>query len=197
MKGSIIISLCFIVGALVGNSGVVAETFDIDNLTYLALLLLVFLVGISIGGSSDNLKLIRKNSVKALLIPLSTAIGTLIGAAFISLFLTYSIKECMAVGAGFGYYSLSSIIIKNIYSQNLGVIALLSNIIREIITLVFAPVIVALFGKMSIISSGGATSMDTTLPIVIRHAGKQFAMISVLNGVSLTIIVPIIIELIL
>ncbi len=52
----------------------------------------------------------------------------------------------MAVGAGFGYYSLSSIFITEYKGPELGTIALLSNITREIITLLFAPLLVRWFG---------------------------------------------------
>ncbi len=75
----------------------------------------------------------------------------------------------------------------------LGAIALLSNIIREVTTLLLAPVIVKVFGRLSPISSGGATSMDVTLPVVIRFSGEEYAFASVAHGIILSLLVPIII----
>ena len=79
----------------------------------------------------------------------------------------------------------------------LGVIALLANLSREIITLIFAPLFVRLFGKLAPIASGGATAMDTTLPIVARFSGKEYAIIAFFSGIVLTVLVPILVPFIL
>lgn len=103
----------------------------------------------------------------------------------------------MAVGAGFGYYSLSSIFITEISGPTLGVIALLSNILRELVTLLASPLFAKYFGKLAPITSGGATSMDTTLPIIVQSSGKEYAIISVFSGIVLTILVPFFVTIIL
>jgi uncharacterized membrane protein YbjE (DUF340 family) len=103
----------------------------------------------------------------------------------------------MAVGAGFGYYSLSSVIISELGSKVLGVIALISNITREIITLIATPIFAKIFGKIAPIASGGATAMDTTLPIITRFSGKRYALVAVFSGLILTILVPLLVSFIL
>ena len=60
----------------------------------------------------------------------------------------------------------------------LGTIALLANIIREVFTLLGAPLLVRYFGPLSPISCGGATTMDTTLPIITRCSGENFVILS-------------------
>jgi uncharacterized membrane protein YbjE (DUF340 family) len=72
----------------------------------------------------------------------------------------------------------------------LGTIALLSNIIREIITLLVAPWMVKYFGKLAPISAGGATTMDTTFPIIVRNSGKDYAIVSIYHGFILDFSVP-------
>ena len=72
---------------------------------------------------------------------------------------------------------------------------MLANITREIITLLFTPVIFKFFGSIAPISSGGATSMDTTLPIITKYVGKDYALISIFHGTILTILVPVIVSL--
>ncbi len=99
-------------------------------------------------------------------------------------------NDCMAVGAGFGYYSLSSIFITEYKGPELGTIALLSNIMREIIALLGAPLLVKYFGKLAPISVGGATTMDTTLPIITRCSGKEFVIISIFHGFVVDFSVP-------
>jgi len=67
-----------------------------------------------------------------------TIAGTWAGVALASVFLkSLSLNDCLAVGSGFGYYSLSSILITQYKGVELGTIALLANIFREIITFAF------------------------------------------------------------
>jgi uncharacterized membrane protein YbjE (DUF340 family) len=135
--------------------------------------------------------MLKNMNLKILLIPLSVITGTLAGSGLCSLFLKdLNLADTLAIGSGFGYYSLSSIIISRVRNETLGVIALLSNISREIFTLIAAPLLVKYFGKLAPIASGGATSMDTTLPIISRYSGKEYAILSVFSGVVLTILVP-------
>ena len=122
--------------------------------------------------------------------------GTLAGCAVVSLFLSHrSVTDCMAVGAGFGYYSLSSIFITEYKGPELGTIALLSNITREIITLLFAPLLVRWFGNLAPISAGGATTMDTTLPIITRYSGQSFVVVSIFHGFVVDFSVPFLVTL--
>jgi len=84
-------------------------------------------------------------------------------------------------------------LIAQISGETLGVIALLSNIIREITTILITPVLARYCGNLAPIASGGATSMDTTLPIITKFTGKEYAMISVFSGIILTILAPLLI----
>jgi uncharacterized membrane protein YbjE (DUF340 family) len=72
---------------------------------------------------------------------------------------------------------------------------LLANILREIITLLFAPVMVKYFGKLAPIAAGGATTMDTTLPIIIRTSGKEFSVVSIYHGFVMDLSVPFLVTL--
>ena len=191
MKNSLYILLFFAAGVLFGHAGwLPASVTDSDASTY-ALYLLMLLVGISIGADSRSLLVIKQQGARLLLLPAATIAGTFAGVLPVALLLnSVSIPEGLAVGAGFGYYSLSSIIITQLHSESLGVIALLSNIIREITTLLLAPLMVLWFGRLAPVASAGATSMDTTLPIITTASGKEFAIIALFHGIVLTILVP-------
>ena len=82
-------------------------------------------------------------------------------------------------------------------NETLGVIALLSNIMRELITLLATPIFLKYFGKLAPIAAGGATSMDTTLPIITKFSGKDYAIIAIFSGTVLTILVPFLVTFIL
>ncbi|MFV0522822.1 MAG: lysine exporter LysO family protein [Mangrovibacterium sp.] len=197
MKGALITLAFFICGILVSINGIVHDFFLENDLSSYALYVLMTLVGISLGMDKSALNILKKVNIGLLLVPVSIAIGSVIGAGIAYCIISEPFREGMAVGAGFGYYSLSSIIISNNYDPILGVIALLSNIIRELFSLVAAPILVKLFGKLSPIASAGATSMDTTLPIISQYSGKDYVVVSLFSGIILTILVPILIPLIL
>ncbi len=198
MKGSLIILAFFTVGLVGGIFGIFPEWLLNEDLTMYALFVLMFLVGVSIGSDKGAFYVLRKMNLKVLLVPLLVVVGSLSGTAITSLLLNdISVQEAMAVGAGFGYYSLSSIFISEISGQELGVVALLSNIFREIITLLAVPVLVRYFGKLAGIASGGATAMDTTLPVIVKFTGKEYGIIAIFSGIILTILVPVLVTVIL
>ena len=198
MKGSLIILFFFTVGLLGGMFRLFPDWILDDRLTTYALYALMFLVGISIGSDRGAFSILKKMKFKVLLVPLLVIVGSLAGTAVVSVFLSgINMREAMAVGAGFGYYSLSSIVISQLSGQELGVVALLSNIMREITTLLAVPLMVKYFGKLAGIASGGATAMDTTLPVIVKFTGKEYGIIAIFSGIVLTAIVPVLVTLLL
>ncbi|KAA6323547.1 Lysine exporter LysO, partial [termite gut metagenome] len=183
MKGSLIVVSFFALGMLCGFYKFIPYDFSEDNLSYFVLCVLMFCVGVSIGCDPAIWKSFRSLNPRLLFLPLMTILGTLIGCFVASFFLVRRTAiECMAVGSGFGYYSLSGILITEYRGVEVGIVALLSNIMREIITLLCTPLLVIYFGKLAPISAGGATTMDTTLPVIIRYSGKDFTIASIYHG---------------
>ena len=152
---------------------------------------LMFLVGISIGSDRKAWAALKGQQLRIVLVPLATIVGTLAGSIGVSFLLTdIRLTDCLAIGSGFGYYSLSSIFITEYRGAELGTIALTTNIIREIITLLGAAVLVRCFGKLAPICSGGATTMDTTLPVITRFSGKEYVIIAIFHGFVVDFSVP-------
>lgn len=191
MKGSLIIVGFFILGIIFGLTGWLhIDDFGFD-VSFTALAMLMFCVGISVGSDFSALKSLRTQSRTLLFLPLITIIGTLAGCAAVSLAFPHRcLTDMLAIGSGFGYYSLSSIFITEYKGPELGTIALLANIVREIITLLGAPLLYRWFGPLAPISSGGATSMDTTLPIITSVSGKEFVVLSIYHGFVVDFSVP-------
>lgn len=191
MKGSLIIVAFFIAGVLLGRFVDIPAILTAEAPTLYALYALMFLVGISIGSDKKALQALKQQNLKIVLVPLATIVGTLVGSALISFIISgRSITDCLAVGSGFGYYSLSTIFITQYKGAELGTIALVSNIMRELIALLAAPLLVRYFGKLAPISVGGATTADTTLPIITKFCGKEFVIISIVHGITVDLSVP-------
>ena len=197
MRNSLIIVSFFILGILVGLYDLLPKVFIETDFSVYALYILMFLVGVGIGLDKKAWKILKNAKLKIILVPLTVIAGTFLGVAIVSLFIDIGLRESLAIGAGFGYYSLSSIFITKISGEALGVVALISNLSREIATLLVTPLFVKYFGKLAPIASGGATSMDTTLPIITKFVGKEYAVVSVFSGIVLTILVPFLVTFIL
>ena len=190
MSGSLLILAFFGAGLGLARLGLIPRYFVEHDATLYLLWLLMGLVGLSIGSDRRLGEILRTLRPRVLLAPLATTVGTFAGVAAASLFLAYSLADCLAVGAGFAYYSLSSIFITQYKGAELGTVALLSNILREILTLVGTPLLVRLLGPLAPISCGGASTMDTTLPIIARYAGRDVIFISIVHAMVLDFSVP-------
>lgn len=191
MKGSLIIVGFFILGIAAGLSGMVPESIIDGDLTFYALCALLLCVGIGIGSDRNIVTKFKSLDVRMALLPLGTVLGTFAGSLVVSFILSgRSPLDCLAVGSGFGYYSLSSIFITEYKGAELGTIALLANIIREMVTLLLSPVLAKAFGPLAPISSGGVTSMDTTLPIIMASSGEQYSAVSIFHGFILDFSIP-------
>ena len=191
LKGSAVIVAFFVMGVMLSRFGLVTMHPDANNIGYLALASLMTAVGLSIGSDPNTMKRFATINRRLALLPLLTIAGTLAGSAIVSLLLPHrTLSDCMAVGSGMAYYSLSSIFITEYRGAELGTVALLSNIAREIIALLMAPLLVRWFGRLAAIAAGGATTMDTTLPVITRVSGKEMVVVSIFHGFITDFSVP-------
>lgn len=196
LKGSLVIVGFFVLGLLLALSGWIRVSEQVSDFSFYALAALMACVGASIGSDPQTLKNFRALNPRLVLLPLCTILGTLVATALVSLLLSHcSLTDCLAVGSGFAYYSLSSIFITEYRGAELGTIALLSNICRELITLLAAPLLVRWFGRLAPIAAGGATTMDTTLPVISRTSGNDLVVVSLFHGFVVDFSVPFLVTL--
>ena len=195
MGGSLIILGFFTLGIILGLAGLPAGQSIVHKLSFWSLCILMAMVGMSVGGNPELVSSIRSMNPRIALLPIATILGTYAGCIIVNLFLGHSIADVLAIGSGFGYYSLSSVLISSSRGPHLGSIALISNIIREVFTLLCAPVLARIAGPLAPISSGGATTADTTLPIISSCCGDKFVLISIFHGFAVDFTVPFLVTL--
>ena len=199
MKGSLLLLSCFALGVLAGVAGWIPESVaGEERLALYALYVLLLLVGICVGGDTRALRNILRLKARGLVVPLVIAVGSLCGAGALALILdAVSLREGCAVGAGLGYYSLASVLVSQLGGPQLGGITLLANILREVLTISLTPLLVRFWGELAPIAFGGATTMDTTLGVIHRFVGSSYAVVAVINGLVLSLLVPVLIPLLL
>lgn len=204
MGGSLLVLAIFVAGICIGMSGVLPVGCLPAGLGEWLLYALIIQIGMTLGYDGSLWSTMRKVPLKAMLLPLCTLVGTLSFTALAGLCLGgWSLPDYLAIGSGMGYYSLSSVLIVELKSDviglqaatQLGMLALLVNIIREITALVCGPWIAKWFGRYAVISAAGVTSMDVTLQMIIRCAGREIIPIAFMHGLLLDISVPVLVTL--
>ena len=188
----IAVSCAVIVGILLGYFTKSYINFDISLLIQFGLYLLLFFIGIDIGKNDNILNDLKKLNRKVLFLPFITIISSLAGGAVASILLSLSVGESVAISAGMGWYSFSAIELSKI-SVELGGIAFLSNIFRELLAIFLIPIIAKKIGSFESVSVAGATAMDSVLPIINRSNPAEISIISFYSGLVISIVVPILI----
>lgn len=193
----LVILVALVLGILLGVLGLVPIELsaNLDTVLTVMLCVLLFVIGMDMSRNKKVFEDIKKMGVKILVLPLFIAAGSIVGALAIGIVLGLAPNHAMAIGAGFGWYSLSGILLTSLVGADIGTMALLSNVFREVLTIVLMPVVVKYLGKIAAVAPGGATSMDTTLPIFVRYAGSEMSVIAFVSGVTLSLLVAVLVPL--
>lgn len=171
----------------------VKDTLDLILMS--ALDVMIFIAGIEIGSNRGILKRICNlhSALLALAIPSAVACGSICGALLLGHIAGLSAYDSLLVGGGLGWYSFSSVVISAMYSTEIGTVAFLANMMREISGFFLIPLLVRVHKFLALAPSGAAT-MDSGLPVVIKYTNLHVGMYSFINGLVLTLIVPVLIS---
>lgn len=171
----------------------VKDTLDLILMS--ALDVMIFIAGIEIGSNRGILKRICNvhSALLALAILLAVACGSICGALLLGHIAGLSAYDSLLVGGGLGWYSFSSVVISAMYSTEIGTVAFLANMMREISGFFLIPLLVRVHKFLALAPSGAAT-MDSGLPVVIKYTNLHVGMYSFINGLVLTLIVPVLIS---
>ena len=184
MKENLLILFCFIAGIGLGLSQQAPEWLHGHDLPMIILSLLILQVGISLGAGTDLRQIARSLNPRMSLLPLFTIAGTLLFSAIGVLLLHgRNLSDCLLVGRVQG-------------ATELATVALLANVIREMIALFGTPALARLGGRLVPISVAGINSMDVCLPMIVRNSsrGEELIPIAILHGIVLEVSVPILIN---
>ncbi len=183
-------------GALVGYFGVRNQPFEemiFQQSGYavtIGLCLLLLFVGISVGLEGGIGGIIKRGGIKLVLFPIVGMVGTLIGAAVVAIPLGLSFQESMAIGAGFGWYTLAPNLIMA-YSAKLSAVSFIYNLLRVLGGIILIPIVAKRIGFIECTVIPGVPAADLCLPIVERSTNSSIAVYSLMAGLTMSITVPI------
>lgn len=160
-----------------------------ENAGMYCLMLLVFLIGVQLKSSGVSLRqvLLNRRGIRlSVWFILSSLSGGLLFAASAD---GVSWTKGLAMASGFGWYSLSGLVMTEAYGAVWGSIMLLNDLARELFALAFIPLLMKRFPDAAV-GVGGATSMDFTLPVIQGAGGLEVVPVAVSFGVVVNIAAP-------
>ncbi|HEQ1858715.1 TPA: lysine exporter LysO family protein [Providencia alcalifaciens] len=184
------LQLCgvLLVGFLVGLTGFKFLHYA-DKGSQVALMLLLLLVGVQLRNSGMHIRQILINR-RGTTIALVMGVSALIGGAAAAFFLGLPIKMGLAIASGFGWYSLTGILITDAYGPVMGSAAFFNDLLRELTAIMLIPLIINRY-RSTALGICGSTSMDFTLPVLQRSGGVSIVPAAIVHGFVLSLITPI------
>lgn len=170
----------------------------LDRILLAALNLTVVIAGIDIGSNRQLIKKMMNWKTAGLMVavPGAVTIGSVLGGMVMGKLLGLAVYDALLISVGMGWYSLSSVVIATMYNTEIGTIAFFTNFLRELSAFIFVPIL-AKFTSVACAAVGGATVMDSTLPVLIKSAGMSVGIIGFISGFILTLIIPFLLSLLL
>ncbi len=179
-------------GGLVGILLPPLGGIDLGTITGWVLNALLFFVGMQFAQSGLSFKAVFLRP-DTLMIPVATAIGSLAGGLALAPLFGLPAGQAMSLTAGFGWYSLSGVLIANLGNPVLGSAAFLANLFRESLAFLTIPLLARTRYPHLAIGAGGATAMDVTLPLIEQCVGPESVPASFSSGALLSLSVPILV----
>lgn len=187
-KAFLALAVGIVLGILV-NSSELQMTFN----SWYLLLFFIFLIGVELAFTQFDRSWL---SWKVLMVPVAAFVGSCLASILNYLILSnqYNLNEILALAQGYGWYSMSGILFTELHSAQLGGIALLTDLFREIFAILLMYCLGWRFPR-SAISSAGATSMDVTLAMVKQSCGTHYVPHAMMSGIILSLLAPLLISL--
>lgn len=157
----------------------------------IGLCILMVFVGLDLGLEGTVLTMIKEAGWRIMVFPVACIIGTLISAGLCGFLFKLSLPESLAIGAGFGWYSLAPGIIMEAGYLTASAISFLHNVMREIFSILLLPIIAEKVGCIEAACVPGAPAMDVCLPIINRATKGKAVTYGFITGVIMSFLVPI------
>ena len=164
-----------------------AMDFQVQINTWYLLLLFMWMIGLDLAYSPLDRSWLNW---KILMVPVGCISGSIAGVLLCALWLPIALQDLLMLSQGYGFYSMSGIVVSELRNAELGSIALMNDLFREI----FAILLMYILGwryPRAAISAAGATAMDVTLPMVKQACGNDFIPHAMVSGFVLSILAPI------
>jgi uncharacterized membrane protein YbjE (DUF340 family) len=188
------ILIALVIGAIAGylnnNFGnFFANSYVSDYLFNISLTFMLFIMGFQFGFDKEATLKLKKAGFKILIVPFAVALGSILGGLVGGLILRINVFASMAVSAGFGWYTLAGPLVGQLFGAEFGALSFTVNFLRELVTITTISLTVKIDRYLPIVF-GGASTMDTTLPVIVHYCGSETLITAFASGFTLSLITP-------
>ena len=181
--------LAAVVAGLLAGGVVLPPLPWVEDLATWSLMLLLLLIGLQLRNAGLSLRRLLLNR-QGLGIAVTLALSSLLAGLLMAPLLAVPMSHSLALASGFGWYSLSGIVIGDALGPAWGGVAFLNDVLREIIALALIPIVISARPAVAI-GYGGATAMDFTLPVIRSSGGLDCVPVAIASGFILSFISPV------
>lgn len=153
------------------------------------LVCLIFFVGIQLRNNGITLREVFFNK-RGIITGIIFTLTSLLGGVIAALCLNLPITQGLAIASGFGWYSLSSVVLNDAWGPMFGSIAFFNDLSREIASLFLIPLLMRKY-RSSAVGISGATALDCSLPIIQKSGGVEVVPLAISFGFVTNILPPI------
>lgn len=187
LSESLILCSTVFIGAVFGYFSKGILNFPLTSSTYV-LVVMIFFIGIQLRNSGIPVKDVFLNK-RGIYTSLIFIFSGLVGGVISAFVLDLPIFQALTFATGFGWYSLSSVLVNDAWGAMYGSIAFFNDLSREILCLFTIPFFMRLFPSTAI-GLAGATALDCTLPIIQKSGGIQMVPLAISFGFIINLAVP-------
>mgnify|MGYP001772635302 CR=1 FL=1 len=161
----------------------------LDYVITVELLILILVIGLDIGSSISRSLLTQ--GYLGIAVAATSLLGSLVSGLVLHYLVNIPLAASLGISMGMGWYSLAGPLLSIRFGPAMGTLAFLANFLREQLTYLLVPSMVTMgFRSTALVSIGGATSMDDTLPIYRLYMGESGGFVAFVSGFVITMVLP-------
>ena len=150
---------------------------------------LLLMIGI-IGAALAQIRLSRQWVSPAMLaLPGLVVVGSMLGGALVAWLVDVPLKAGLALSSGYGWFSLSSVMVAEALGKAYGTMALSIDLLRELLAFVILYAVGRWWPVVGL-AAAGATAMDSSLPIIKQVCSPSVIPMAMVSGFLLTLLAP-------
>ena len=195
-----LIIIAVVLGLLFGYFYLRVNVADIDgfndkvgNVMTLGLCIMIGSIGFDMGLSGTVIAQVKHIGFRVLIFPAAVIVGTAVSSVIMSFFLPLSVRECIAIGFGFGWYTFAPVAISSAGYVMAGAVSFMYNVFRETFGIILLPILAKKIGYIEACSLPGVAAGDMGLSLVEKALRPDIVVYSFAIGMSESILIPLLV----
>lgn len=197
LQSTVVILIMVTVGILIGNCIILKHFPDYlyvldkysNHMMTVCLCVMMGLIGFDLGLSGKAAECLKSAGAMVIVFPAAAVLGTLVMGTVSGMLLGFSVREGLAISAGFGWYTYAPAVISGAGSEYAiaGTVAFVHNVIRETASIILIPLCAKRIGYLEATAMPGISAMDICMPIIERSCREDTIIYAFLTGIFMNI----------